>query len=359
VSTAVAPPTPRRTNRRPARGWAERLRGRNNEGVLALTILVLVAVMSIVNNDFLSVSTLFSIIRNSLVEIVFALGVLIVIVSGGIDVSFPVIGIFAGYTTIALAQRGEFDPGVIGAFAIAVVVGLLLGLVNGGLIARFKLPTLIVTLGTQGIFRGVLLAYVGSRYIAELPASLGGLSTTDLVTHQDGGSTTRLHVFVVPVVLLCLLVHWLLQRTMFGRGVYALGGDSESARRAGFPVVRLQVAIYALVGLLAGVAGMMHVTLSRNANPYELAGTELDIIAAVVLGGASILGGRGSVLGTVLGVVLIALIRNSLILMGVPGTWQRVAVGVLLVVGVSIQALGARRKARHTALVPETSEAGS
>ena len=359
MSTVTAPSSPSRAGRRPSRSWAERLRGRNNEGVLALTILVLVAVMSVVNGDFLSVSTLFSILRNSMVEIVFALGVLIVIVSGGIDVSFPVIGIFAGYTTIVIARRGEVDPGVLGAFAIALVVGLLLGLVNGGLIARFKLPTLIVTLGTQGIFRGVLLAYVGSRYIAELPASLGGLSTTDLVTHQDGGSTTRLHVFVVPVVLLCLLVHWLLQRTMFGRGVYALGGDSESARRAGFPVVRLQVAIYALVGLLAGVAGMMHVTLSRNANPYELAGTELDIIAAVVLGGASILGGRGSVLGTVLGVVLIALIRNSLILMGVPGTWQRVAVGVLLVVGVSIQALGARRKARHTALVPETSEAGS
>jgi simple sugar transport system permease protein len=299
------------------------------------------------------------VLRNSLVEVVFALGVLIVIISGGIDVSFPVIGIFAGYTTIVLAQRGEFDPGVVGAFLVALVVGLLLGLVNGGLIARFRLPTLIVTLGTQGIFRGVLLAYVGSRYIAELPASVSGLSTTDLLVVQQGTSSSRLHVFVVPVVLLCLAVHWLLQRTMFGRGVYALGGDRESARRAGFPVVRLQVTIYALVGVLAAVAGMMHVTLSRNANPYELAGTELDIIAAVVLGGASILGGRGSVLGTVLGVVLISLIRNSLILMGVPGTWQRVAVGALLVVGVSVQALGARRKARRTAVVPQTSEAGA
>ncbi|MCW2740659.1 MAG: transporter permease [Blastococcus sp.] len=348
----VVPATSAPSSRRPV----DRLRGRNNEGVLALIILVLVLVMSLVNGDFFTVSTLFSILRNSLVEMVFALGVLIVIISGGIDVSFPVIGIFAGYTTVVLARSGDFDPGVAGAFVIAVVVGSLLGLINGGLIARFKLPTLIVTLGTQGIFRGVLLAYVGSKYIAELPQSLTGLSTADLITHQNGATTSRLHVFIVPVVLLCLAVHWLLRRTMFGRGVYALGGDSESARRAGFPVVRLQVMIYVLVGLLAGIAGAMHVILSRNANPYELAGTELDIIAAVVLGGASILGGRGSVLGAVLGVVLIALIKNSLILMGVPGTWQRTAVGVLLVVGVSIQALGARRRARRRTVELETAE---
>src|SRR4029453_10332281 len=240
VSTATAP-AERGTSSPGSRSLAERLRGRNNEGVLALTILVLVLVMSLVNSDFFTVSTLFSILRNSLVEMVFALGVLIVIISGGIDVSFPVIGIFAGYTAIALARNGNFDPGVIGALLIAIVVGSLLGLVNGGLVARFRLPTLIVTLGTQGIFRGVLLAYVGSKYIAELPQSLGALSTADLITHQNGSTTSRLHVFIIPVVLLCLAVHWLLQRTMFGRGVSALGGDSESARRAGFPVVRLQV----------------------------------------------------------------------------------------------------------------------
>lgn len=356
MSTATAP-AEQGTSAPGSRTMVERLRGRNNEGVLALTILVLVLVMSLVNGDFFTVSTLFSILRNSLVETVFALGVLIVIISGGIDVSFPVIGIFAGYTAIVLARNGDFDPGVVGALVIAIVVGSLLGLVNGGLVARFKLPTLIVTLGTQGIFRGVLLAYVGSKYIAELPQSLGALSTADLITHQQGSTTSRLHVFIVPVILLCVAVHLLLRRTMFGRGVYALGGDSESARRAGFPVVRLQMLIYVLVGLLAGIAGIMHVTLSRNANPYELAGTELDIIAAVVLGGASILGGRGSVLGAVLGVLLIAVIKNSLILMGVPGTWQRVAVGVLLVAGVSIQALGARRRARRHTVELESAEA--
>jgi simple sugar transport system permease protein len=324
-----------------------RLRGENNEGVIALSIVALAVVIGTLNPDFWSISTVFSILRNSMVEVVLALGVLLVIVSGGIDVSFPAIAIFAAYTTVVIARNGDFDPGAVGAFLISAVIGVLLGLVNAGLIAGFRLPTLIVTLGTQGMFRGVLLAYIGSKYIAELPAGVDALSTRDLITiHQDNGTLTRLHVFIIPVVVVCVLVGLLLRRTMIGRGIYALGGDAESARRAGFPVVRLQVFIYTCVGLLAGLAGMMHVTLSRNANPYELVGTELDVIAAVVLGGASILGGRGSVTGTVLGVVLISLIKNSLVLMGVPGAWQRAAVGLLLLIGVTVQALGARRRAR-------------
>lgn len=328
-----------------------RLRGQNNEGVLVLSIVVLALVIGTLNPDFWSVSTVFSILRNSMVELVLALGVLLVIVSGGIDVSFTAIAIFAAYTTVVMARDGNFDPGVLGAFGIAALLGVLLGGVNAGLIAGFRLPTLIVTLGTQGVFRGVLLAYVGSKYVAELPGGLNALSTADLLAvRQANGSMTRLHVFIAPVALLCLLVGLLLRRTMLGRGIYALGGDAESARRAGFPVVRLQLFIYTCVGLLAGLAGMMHVTLSRNANPYELVGTELDVIAAVVLGGASILGGRGSVTGTVLGVLLISLIKNSLVLMGVPGAWQRAVVGLLLLIGVTVQALGARRRAARPPL---------
>lgn len=330
-----------------------RLRGENNEGVIALSIVALAMVIGTLNPDFWSISTVFSVLRNSMVEVVLALGVLLVIVSGGIDVSFPAIAIFAAYTTVVIARNGDFDPGAVGAFLIAAVIGVLLGLVNAGLIAGFRLPTLIVTLGTQGMFRGVLLAYIGSKYIAELPAGVDALSTRDLITIQQGnGTLTRLHVFIIPVVVVCVLVGLLLRRTMIGRGIYALGGDAESARRAGFPIVRLQVFIYTCVGLLAGLAGMMHVTLSRNANPYELVGTELDVIAAVVLGGASILGGRGSVTGTVLGVVLISLIKNSLVLMGVPGAWQRAAVGLLLLIGVTVQALGARRRARASVNQP-------
>jgi simple sugar transport system permease protein len=322
------------------------LRGANNEGILVLVLIVLVVGMSIINPAFFSIGTLFSILRGSIVPLVFALGVLIVIISGGIDVSFAAIAIFAGYTTVALANNGGFDPGLIGVVIIACFFGAVLGSVNGAVIALFRLPTLIVTLGTQGLFRGILLAYIGSRYIANPPASIDQLATTNIISIVNESERAYLHVLVIPVIILALLVAWMLKSTMFGRGIYAIGGDSEAARRAGFPVVRIQMLLYTLVGVMAAFAGVLHVTLGRNANPQDLVGNELDVIAAVVLGGASVFGGRGSVFGTVLGVLLIQIINNSLILVGVPTAWQRTAVGILLIVGVGIQALSAKRNAK-------------
>ena len=326
----------------------------SNELVLASIIVVLVIVMCAVNPAFFSVHTLFSILRSALVPMVFALAVLFVIISGGIDVSFAAIGIFAAYTTVALAQGGGLDFGLVGILAFAIVIGGALGFVNGIVIARFRLPTLIVTLATQGIFKGVLLAYIGSKYIAELPDGISWLSTANLISVES--TRAYLPMLIVPVVLLVLGAALLLRRTMFGRGIYAMGGDLEGARRAGFPVVRLQIMLYVLVGAVAAIGGLIHVVLGRSANPQDLVGTELDVIAAVVLGGASIFGGRGTVTGTVLGVLLVQIINNSLILMGVPTAWQRAAVGFLLVIGVGIQAVMARRASRRTFVLDTVKE---
>src|SRR5207249_3537672 len=161
-----------------------------------------------------------------------------------------------------------------------------LGLLNAIAIAGLRIPTLIATLGTQGIIRGAMLLWVGSKVIPHYPAGLDRLGNDYLVTVHSGAAATRLSVLIIPAAVICVLV-----------------------------------------GL---------------ANPYELVGGELDVIAAVVLGGASIFGGSGSVTGTVLGVVLITLVKNSLILLGVPSTWQRFAVGLLLLVGITAQALSAR-----------------
>lgn len=329
------------------RSWSlTRLRGENNEGILFLILVVLVIAMTLVNPAFLSASTGFSVARTSIVSLTFALGTLMVIVSGGFDVSFPIIGIFAAYTTVVLSQALEADFGTVTAFAIAIAIGALLGLVNGLIIALFRLPTLIVTLGTQGIFLGFLLTFIGSTYNPDLPSGLARLSTLNILTVQGERGTSSLHFFIVPVIALTFFVAWLLKRTMFGRAVYAIGGDVESARRVGIPVVRTQLTIYVAMGVLAALAGVMHVTMARMANPYDLVGGELDVIAAVVLGGAAVMGGRGSVSGTVIAVGLVAVIKSSLILMGVPGNWQRAAVGLLLISGITIQAVARRRRAR-------------
>lgn len=331
----------------------DRLRGGNNEGILVLSIVVLSLVVGSVDSSFWSLSTLLNIGSNTLENVVFAMAVLIIIVSGGIDVSFMAIGIFAGYSVIVLSNHTGFGASSAWvAFLVAAGIGVALGSINAAAIAGLRLPTLIVTLGTQGIIRGAMLAYVGSKVIPNYPPGLDKLSTHYLIT-AHGKSDTRLNVLIIPAILICIVVSLLLRNTTLGRGIYAVGGDAESARRAGFPVFGIQVFIYLFAGLLAGIAGMMHVTQVRLANPYELVGGELDVIAAVVLGGASIFGGKGSVSGTVLGVVLISLIRNSLILLGVPGTWQRATVGLLLLIGVSAQALSARARRRSVDVLPE------
>jgi simple sugar transport system permease protein len=329
-----------------------RLRGPNNEGVLVAVIIVVVIAMSLASPAFFTANTFFALVRSSMVPLIFALGVLMVMISGGIDVSFPAIAIFAAYTTASWSYESSFDPTLVGVFGIAIVIGALWGLFNGVVIARFRLPTLIVTLGTQGIIRGILLTYIGSAYISagKLPDSVSAAGDAHLVDVPGAG---YLHGMFLPVVIVAVLVWLMLKYTTFGRSIFAIGGDIEAARRVGIKVVRTQMLLYVLVGALAAFGGVTAVILGKNANPQSLVGMELDIIAAVVLGGASIFGGRGSVLGTVLGVLLVQLINNNLVLVGVPSTWQRAAVGILLLVGVSIQALTAMRTRRKPVLVEE------
>jgi simple sugar transport system permease protein len=232
--------------------------------------------------------------------------------------------------------------------ALAIIIGTILGAINSIAIATFGIPTLIATLGTSGIFRGLMLTFIGSSFISDIPIALDKFATADLLKIQpEEGTLARLHILIIPVAILTILISLLLTRTMFGRSVYALGGGVEATRRLGISVKRTQAKIYMLVGGLSGLAGILYVSLQRKANPYDLTGSELDIIAAVVLGGASIMGGYGTVFGTVLGVLLISLIKGNLILLGVSGSWQRAAVGALLIIGITVQALNESKKAKN------------
>ena len=319
---------------------------RRNETVLIFAIIVFSLVIGSKSPEFFTLANLFDILRSSFVQLLFALGVLIVIISGGIDVSFPIVGIFSGYTAVIIMQKLELNPeSLVIPIVLAVLIGIALGGFNAIAIAGFGIPTLIATLGTTGIFRGLMLSFIGASFISDIPIGLDKFSTADLVKFEsDAGTLVRLHVLVIPVAIITILVALLLSRTIFGRSVYALGGGTEPTRRLGISVKRTQAKIYMLVGGLSGLAGILYVSLQRKANPYDLAGSELDVIAAVVLGGASIMGGYGTVFGTVLGVLFINMIKNNLVLLGVSSSWQRAAVGVLLVIGITIQAISENQK---------------
>jgi simple sugar transport system permease protein len=301
-------------------------------------------VIGIVNPVFFSVGNLFDLLRSSIVIGIFSMGTLMVIVSGGIDVSFTAIAAFAMYSSSKILIAWYPEGPVWLAIFISALIGLGLGLINAFFISRFNLPTLIVTLGTLSMFHGFLLFAIGNDTLRNAPQSYTEFARSALIkAPTESGGTSSLHPAILITLVVVIAVWLFLDFTMLGRGVYALGGSRDAAERAGFSIARIQYTIYGLVGLFAGIAGMIFGALNRQPNPQDMVGTELTVIAAVVLGGASLTGGRGTVLGTILGVTLIVIMNNSLILVGVPSVWQRVVVGLVILIGTGIPAIQARR----------------
>lgn len=326
--------------------WRRLVRTHINEVFVVVTIIVLSLIIGYFNPAYFSIANLFGILRSSIILGLFAIGALVVLISGGIDVSFPAIAVFALYTGVKVMQSLAIDN-LLFAFVLAALVGLALGLVNAIFIGIFRLPTLLVTLGTLSLFHGFLLFFVGSVLIRNIPSSLSEFSRSVLITVPAARGVTSLPTAFLFLVFFAVLVWFVLRYTMLGRSIYALGGGRDAAERAGFDITRIQFIIYGFVGLLSGVTGMLSVSLRRLANPQSIVGTELDVIAAAVLGGASIAGGRGTVSGALLGVLLIAVVGNSLVLVGIPTEWRSVVVGVLLLIGVGLPAIQRRRSARR------------
>lgn len=328
--TAVTQPTT------PAKSWQARLRRTLDRRPELFTLFLLVCLCGIVgaiNPTFFQASTLFDIARSSVVIGLFALGVFVILAAGGIDVSFTAIAALSMYTvTQSVATRFPSAPLVL-IFAIAAVGGGLLGLVNGFLVHQLKAPSLIVTIGTQYLFRGFLLTFIGTEWILNLPDqmdSFGKLALLDYVSAS--GAKVILPAFFLFLPAAAALTWWILNRTLMGRAIFATGGSMAVAERLGYNLRAVHVFIFAYTGALAGVAGLIHVCANRLANPFDIVGMEIDVIAAVVLGGARITGGTGTVTGTLLGVFLVVIINSVLIMTGVPSTWQRVVVGSFILV---------------------------
>lgn len=316
----------------PRSGLARTL-GRRPELFTLILLIALCAYVGLRNPSFFQAATLYDLARDSVVTGLFALGVLVVLAAGGLDVSFTAIAALSMYAVTKLAVTAF--PGMLlaVAFAMSVGLGLLLGLINGLLVHALRVPSLIVTIGTQYLYRGFLLSFIGAVWIERLPPQFdrfGKVALTSTVSSQ--GATIILPAFFLILPAVAVVTWWILQRTLLGRAVYAAGGSSPIAQRLGFSLRTINLFIFGFAGALAGLAGIIHTCSNRLSNPSDLVGTEIDVIAAVVLGGARITGGSGSVVGTLLGVLLITVIDNTLIMAGVPSTWQRVVVGGFILI---------------------------
>jgi ribose transport system permease protein len=300
-------------------------RERREATVLVMLIIVFMG-LTIASEFFLTTRNLTNVARQMSVVGIVALGQALVIISGGIDLSVgSVIGLAAVAAAMISAGTGSPILGIAGALAI----GTLVGVINGLLVTRVRINPFITTLGTLSIARGTALlvtngnpqrfdnwaAWLGYGKVGEIPAQF------------------------ILLVVLTALVWFFANRVKWGRNVYAVGDNARAARLAGVDVRATRIIVFTVCGALAGLGGLLLGGMLTNANPNLGLGYELDVIAAVILGGVALTGGRGSILGVVIGAALMALLRNAFVLLNVSGYWQTITIGLVVVIAVGADSL--------------------
>jgi len=321
---------------------------RKNEFYVALAVIALSLLIGIRSPVFFTLNNLVDLLKAAVVSGIMVFAVMLGIIGGGIDVSFPAIAVCSMYITSKICEGVSYNGPVAFPIVFAVLLGAILGSVNGLIISSFKLPAFIVTLGTSNVFYGLLISLLGAKPVNRLTPPMEAMSKAEIF-HVQGEN----YISILPVTFWFLLgtiivVYFILKHTMLGRGIYAIGGDRVSAERAGYNIRGITIFIYTFIGAASGLAGISHTIQARTCVPTDLMGSELLIIAAAVLGGTNIAGGKGTVFGSILGLALITIARNSLILMGIPPTAQRAVVGLIIVVGTGISAYQAMREANKT-----------
>jgi ribose transport system permease protein len=307
----------------------------------ALTaLIVLVIALSALSGDFLTTDNLLNVGVQAAVTAVLAFGVTFVIVSAGIDLSVGSVAALSA-TVLAWSATSHGVPVVL-AVVLSVVTGIVAGLVNGFLIAYGKLPPFIATLAMLSVARGLALVISEGSPIP----------FPDSVSHLGDTLGGWLPVPVLVMIVMGLIAAFVLGRTYIGRSMYAIGGNEEAARLSGLRVKKQKLAIYAFSGLFAAVAGIVLASRLSSAQPQAADGYELDAIAAVVIGGASLAGGTGKASGTLIGALILAVLRNGLNLLNVSAFWQQVVIGVVIALAVLLDTL--RRKAGATPVAAGT-----
>jgi ribose transport system permease protein len=319
-----------------AKEWLKRLQP-------LIALVVMVVALSLLSDRFLTLVNGRNILLQISVNLCVSIGMTLVILTGGIDLSVGAILAFAGAFAADLLKNGvtlpslniavQFSP--LGAIVAGILAGLFLGSINGIAITQFRLPPFVATLGMLSIARGLTLLWTGGFPVTDLGPAFGFIGT---------GFWLGVPMAVWISAALVGIFYVVSQHTTLGRYIYAVGGSEKAAAFSGINVNFVKFRVYALAGVLAGVGGLIVTARLDAADPKAGLGYELDSIAAVVIGGTSLNGGRGSIFGTVLGCLIIGVLNNGLFLLNVSPFWQQVVKGFVILIAVAVDRMGARKE---------------
>ena len=298
-----------------------------------LSLIVLFVALIIASPHFLTATNLSSVIRQTVVINIMALGMTVIIISGGIDLS---VGSILGLGGLVGAMAMERGVPIVLAVLIGVLTGLACGLLNGVLITNLKIAPFIVTLGTLGIYRGLALIISNGLPVHKLPTAFSILGE---------GAIAGVPYVLLLLIVCAIAVHILLEHTRLGRYAFAIGSSPAAAVYAGIPVAFHIAAVYSIGGMLTGLAGMIEASRLMTGQPTAGQGYELQAIAAVVIGGGSLRGGEGSVVGTLVGAFIMGLLSNGSDLLGISNYVQQVVIGAVIILAVAVDELRKRRVA--------------
>jgi ribose/xylose/arabinose/galactoside ABC-type transport system permease subunit len=297
---------------------------------IVLAFLALCVVLSFLSPYFLTLNNFFNVLLQASINLVVAVGMTFVITSAGIDLSVGSIVALAG---IVMADAMNKDLGLPVAIFLALLVGAATGFLNGTLITRLRLPPFIVTLGSMSVVRGLALIYSNGRPIYGLPQR---------ELRVISGYIGPVPIPVIIALVVAILAHFVLHYTVIGEYTIAIGGNEEAARLSGINVRRYKVIIYSISGLMCGLAGIILTARLSAAEPIAGMLYELDAIAATVMGGTSLMGGQGTIFGTIIGALLMSVLRNGLNLLNIQSYYQQVAIGSVIILAVSVDMLRKR-----------------
>lgn len=311
------------------------IKDKSRELILCGLILIICIIAALASPRFLTWNNITNLLRSSAVNGIMAMGMMLVIITGNIDMSIgSSIVVCGGLSAVVVGQRLPEDVnafwGIVLCFLFSALIGIAVGALNGYFVAYMNISSIVVTLATMSILRGIICIATKGQWVTNLPTWFRTMANINV-----GGIYISVFIWIIVAVFTWIL----LNRMNLGRKLLATGGNPDGAKRVGIKTQRMVLFAFVFIGFTVSLAGVLFVSQNGMLDPMVGAGYELDLIAAVVIGGASLNGGSASTVGTVLGCFLLSLIQNALVLSGVPVYWQQFVTGVLILMTVVLSVL--------------------